>query len=97
MSLYSENLLYENLRYCIDISIYNIFERDLYRCLYTVGVKLREKDILLYGRERKKGEEKEIGEEYFARWKESKTSCRNTNQLTSEHSKYNNNGREFAL
>lgn len=52
MSLYSENLLYENLRYCIDISIYKyiIYLRDLYRCLYTVGVKLREKDILLYGR-----------------------------------------------
>lgn len=56
----------------------------------------RERKIYCYTEEKGK-KEKEIGEEYFARWKESKTSCRNTNQLTSEHSKYNNNGREFAL
>lgn len=61
MSLYSENLLYENLRYCIDISIYNIFERDLYRCLYTVGVKLREKEreryiIIRKRKEKRRGE-----------------------------------------
>lgn len=61
MSLYSENLLYENLRYCIDISIYNIFERDLYRCLYTVGVKLREKEreryiVIRKRKEKRRGE-----------------------------------------
>lgn len=61
MSLYSENLLYENLRYCIDISIYNIFERDLYRCLYTIGVKLREKEreryiIIRKRKEKRRGE-----------------------------------------
>lgn len=61
MSLYSENLLYENLRYCIDISIYNIFERDLYRCLYTVGVKLREKKreryiVIRKRKEKRRGE-----------------------------------------
>lgn len=61
MSLYSENLLYENLRYYIDISIYNIFERDLYRCLYTVGVKLREKEreryiVIRKRKEKRRGE-----------------------------------------
>lgn len=61
MSLYSENLLYENLRYCIDISIYNIFERDLYRCLYTIGVKLREKEreryiVIRKRKEKRRGE-----------------------------------------
>lgn len=61
MSLYSENLLYENLRYCIDISIYNIFERDLYRCLYTVSVKLREKEreryiVIRKRKEKRRGE-----------------------------------------
>lgn len=61
MSLYSENLLYENLRYCIDISIYNIFERDLYRCLYTVDVKLREKEreryiVIRKRKEKRRGE-----------------------------------------
>lgn len=65
MSLYSENLLYENLRYCIDISIYNIFERDLYRCLYTVGVKLREKEreryIVIRKRKEKRREERDRG------------------------------------
>lgn len=65
MSLYSENLLYENLRYCIDISIYNIFERDLYRCLYTIGVKLREKEreryIVIRKRKEKRRGERELG------------------------------------
>lgn len=64
MSLYSENLLYENLRYCIDISIYNIFERDLYRCLYTVGVKRekeRERYIVIRKRKEKRRGERDRG------------------------------------